>query len=308
MGNNRIKVGITQGDTNGIGWEIIIKALADNRITEMCTPVIYGSSKCANYSKQTIKSEEVQTFSPKVSESGATATRGKVNLVECATNVEIEAGKATSASGMAAIEALKQGVGDLKSGNIDVLVTAPFNKEAVQSEEFKHTGHTEYLGAELEGEPLMIMCSEYLRVGLVTIHTPLSEVAGQISQDKIVKCLKSLNKSMVEDFEVRAPRIAVLSLNPHAGDGGLLGKEEQEIITPAIRTAASEGILAFGAFAADGFFGSGNYTNYDAILAMYHDQGLAPFKTISPEGVNFTAGLTKVRTSSYHGVSYDISG
>ena len=188
------------------------------------------------------------------------------------------------------------------------MVTAPFDKETVQSDTFRFTGHTEFFGAELEGEPMMIMCSEKLRVGLVTKHLPLAEIPRHITREKILADLRTLKKSLKEDFGLVEPRIAVLSLNPHAGDGGLLGTEEQEIIRPAINEAYEEGILAFGPFAADGLFASGAYTKYDGVLAMYHDQGLAPFKTLSPDGVNLTAGLSEVRTSPDHGTAFDIAG
>ena len=193
-------------------------------------------------------------------------------------------------------------------GELDAVVTGPFDKETVQSDEFGYTGHTEYFGAELEGEPMMIMCSDRLRVGLVTKHIPVSEIARSISKEKIVRDLATLRRSLVEDFGVVEPRIAVMALNPHAGDGGLVGREEEETIRPAIVEAFGQGILAFGPFAADGLFAGGGYTRYDGILAMYHDQGLAPFKTLSPDGVNFTAGLAAVRTSPDHGVAFDIAG
>ena len=197
---------------------------------------------------------------------------------------------------------------DLKAGHLDALVTAPFDKETVQADDFRYTGHTEYLSAELQGESMMIMCSDVLRVGLVTKHIPVSEIAANIKREKIVKDLHTLRRSLIGDFGIVEPRIAVMALNPHAGDGGLLGREEQEIIKPAIVEAFGQGVLAFGPFAADGLFAGGGYAKYDGILAMYHDQGLAPFKTLSPDGVNFTAGLSAVRTSPDHGTAFDIAG
>ena len=271
MSDNRLKIGITQGDTNGIGWEVILKTLADSRIAELCTPVVYGSPAAAGYYRRCIADLEEIAF----------------NTVS---------------------SALQAAVRDLKEGTLDALVTGPIDKETAQADDFRYTGHTEYLAAELEGSPMMLMCSDRLRVGLVTTHLPLAEVSAAISREKITEALDRLARSLVADFGVVKPRIAVLALNPHAGDGGLLGREEEETIRPAVNDAYAAGVLAFGPFAADGFFASGNYAHYDAVLAMYHDQGLAPFKTLTPDGVNYTAGLCKVRTSPDHGVAYDIAG
>ena len=307
MSDNKIRVGITQGDTNGIGWEVIIKTFADSRMAEMCTPVIYGSPKVATYYKNRLS--DVEGFAYNLIQSASQARRGKVNIIDCGpSEIPIEVGKATEAAGAAAVAALKAAVKGLKDGEIDVLVTAPINKESVQSDDFRYTGHTEFLAAELEGEPMMMMCSEVLRVGLMTIHIPLAEVSQALSKEKIVEALHRLRATLRSDFAIVEPRIAVLALNPHAGDGGLLGTEEQEVIRPAVQEAFEQKVLAFGPFAADGFFASGAFKKYDAVLAMYHDQGLAPFKTISPEGVNFTAALSEVRTSPDHGVAYDIAG
>lgn len=306
MSEHKLKIGITQGDTNGIGWEIILKSFADPRMTELFTPVIYGSPKAAAYYRNTLAEVEELTLTP-VS-SAREARPGKVNLVACGEVAQPEPGKATAEAGTAAVEALRLGMRALKEGQIDALVTAPFDKQTVQSDDFRHTGHTEYCAAELGGDPMMIMCSERLRVGLVTKHIPVSEISRSITKEKIVKELRTLRRSLIEDFGVVEPRIAVMALNPHAGDGGLLGREEQEIIRPAIAEAFAAGVLAFGPFAADGLFAGGGYTKYDGILAMYHDQGLAPFKSLSPDGVNFTAGLKAVRTSPDHGVAFDIAG
>nr|WP_195461982.1 4-hydroxythreonine-4-phosphate dehydrogenase PdxA [Alistipes sp. D31t1_170403_E11] len=306
MPENKFKIGITQGDTNGIGWEVILKALADPRMTELFTPVVYGSPKAAAYYRNTIAEIEQFSFNPVAS--AAEARRGKVNLVACGETADIAPGKPTSEAGRAAVEALQTAMRDLKAGHLDALVTAPFDKETVQADDFRYTGHTEYLSAELQGESMMIMCSDVLRVGLVTKHIPVSEIAANIKREKIVKDLHTLRRSLVGDFGIVEPRIAVMALNPHAGDGGLLGREEQEIIKPAIVEAFGQGVLAFGPFAADGLFAGGGYAKYDGILAMYHDQGLAPFKTLSPDGVNFTAGLSAVRTSPDHGTAFDIAG
>lgn len=310
MSDNRLKIGITQGDTNGIGWEVILKTFADNRMTELCTPIIYGLPHVAAAYRSTIaKDEEERDVQFNIVASAREARAGKVNLVVAGNEATpVNAGKATAEAGKAAVDALLSATKELKSGIIDALVTAPFDKETVQCEEFRHTGHTEFFGAELGGTPMMIMCSERLRVALLTKHIPVSEIAANISKEKIVASLEQLRRTLIQDFGIVEPRIAVLSLNPHAGDGGLLGREEQEIIKPAIVEAFGKGVLAFGPFAADGLFASGAYAKYDAVLAMYHDQGLTPFKTLTPDGVNFTAGLSRVRTSPDHGVAFDIAG
>ena len=306
MPENKFKIGITQGDTNGIGWEIILKALADPRMTELFTPVVYGSPKAAAYYRNTVAEIEAFSFNPVAS--AAEARRGKANLVACGETADIAPGKPTPEAGRAAVEALCAAMRDLKAGHLDALVTAPFDKETVQADDFRYTGHTEYLAAELEGEAMMILCSDVLRVGLVTKHIPVSEIARNITKERIVRDLGTLRRALIEDFGIVEPRIAVMALNPHAGDGGLLGREEEETIRPAVNDAYAAGVLAFGPFAADGFFASGNYAHYDAVLAMYHDQGLAPFKTLTPDGVNYTAGLCKVRTSPDHGTAFDIAG
>ncbi|WP_273372810.1 4-hydroxythreonine-4-phosphate dehydrogenase PdxA [Alistipes megaguti] len=306
MTEPKYKIGITQGDPNGIGWEVIIKTLSDPRITEFFTPVLYGSPQAAAAYRNTLT--EVEQFAPTTVASAAEARRGRINLVACGQIAQVEPGKPTPEAGRAAVEALRTAMRDLKAGELDALVTAPFDKETVQSDDFRFTGHTEYLAAELGGESMMIMCSDVLRVGLVTKHIPVSEIAARITREEILADLRIFNRSLIEDFGIVRPRIAVMALNPHAGDGGLLGREEQEIIHPAIVDAFHEGILAFGPFAADGLFAGGGYAKYDGILAMYHDQGLAPFKSLSPDGVNFTAGLQAVRTSPDHGTAFDIAG
>lgn len=308
MSDNRLKIGITQGDINGIGWEVILKSLSDSRMTELYTPVVYGSLQAAKeYMPLIEKQEDGFSLQFNVVASADDARRGKVNFVECS-NATPKVGIASAEGGKAAVEALERAVADLKEGTIDALVTAPIDKESAQSETFHFTGHTEFFASHLEGEPMMIMCSDLLRVGLVTIHIPVAEVSKNISKEKILQSLTTLRSSLKQDFGIVEPRIAVLSLNPHAGEGGMLGTEEQEIIKPAIVEAFEQGTLAFGPFPADGLFANGGYTKYDAVLAMYHDQGLTPFKTLSPDGVNFTAGLSAVRTSPDHGTAYDIAG
>ena len=305
MSDNKFKIGITQGDVNGIGWEVILKSLADLRILESCTPVIYGARRAAEFWRNRVA--DVDAVELNIVASAAEARANKVNFVDTG-EVVVSAGRASAEAGAAAVESLRQAVAELKQGELDAIVTAPFNKETVQGESFAFKGHTEYLASELGGEPLMLMCSERLRVGLVTMHLPVAEVAKQLTTESIVGCIERLNRSLVRDFGLARPRIAVLALNPHAGDGGLLGDEAQRIIRPAVAEACEKGVLAFGPLAADGLFGSGAYMHYDAVLAMYHDQGLAPFKALSPDGVNFTAGLEYVRTSPDHGVAYDIAG
>ena len=307
MSDNRLKIGITQGDTNGIGWEVILKTLADSRIAELCTPVVYGSPAAAGYYRRCIADLEEIAFN--TVSSARDARRGRVNLIACGPQeLRIVPGEPSPEAGRAAVEALQAAVRDLKEGTLDALVTGPIDKETAQADDFRYTGHTEYLAAELEGSPMMLMCSDLLKVGLVTIHIPVSEVSASVTKQRIVTKLRELRQSLIQDFSVREPRIAVLSLNPHAGDGGLIGSEEKEIIVPAIQAASQQKILAFGPFAADGFFASAGYMKYDAVLAMYHDQGLAPSKALSCGGVNFTAGLPVVRTSPAHGVGFDIAG
>lgn len=308
MTQNKIKIGITQGDINGIGYEVIIKSLSDSRMTELFTPVIYGSPKVAAYHKKVLNFE---TFHFNQIRSASEADHNKVNIVNCCDdNVRVELGKSSSHAGEAAYLALEQAINDLKNGEIDALVTAPLNKENIQSEAFDFPGHTEYLAQHFDTKnPLMLLISENLRVGVATGHIPLKDVSIAITKELILSKLKTLHHSLVSDFACTNPRIAVLGLNPHAGDNGVIGNEENEIIIPAVKSANQHGITALGPFAADGFFGSGQYTRFDAILAMYHDQGLTPFKALSfDKGVNYTAGLPIVRTSPGHGTAFDIAG
>ncbi len=304
----KIRVGITHGDTNGVGYELILKTFSDPVMFDLCTPVVYGSPKIAAYHRKAINVEtNFQTI-----ESANDAQDGKLNLVAClGDDVKIEFGKATEESGRAAFTSLEQAVKDYREGLVDVLVTAPINKNCIQNENFHFPGHTEYIQERIgEGaEALMILMDGMLRVALVTTHLPLKDIAEAVTQENIAKKLRVLNASLKRDFQISKPRIAVLALNPHAGDGGLLGREEEEVIKPAMKTAETENILCFGPFAADGFFGSRAYERYDGVLAMYHDQGLAPFKALAmADGVNFTAGLPVVRTSPAHGTAYDLAG
>ena len=307
--SKKLTVGITQGDSNGIGYEVIIKALADERMLEFCTPVIYGSSKIFGFYRKQM--HNIGQMNTNVISNAREVHPKRINILNCVPdNTVIEPGLSTPDAAKAAILSLERGVSDLKNGEIDVLVTGPINKRAMNNEGFGFTGHTEFLKKSFEADDVtMIMVAEQLKVGIVTSHIPLKDVPGALTVEKILGKLRALKHSMERDFGIHSPKIAVLGLNPHCGDGGLLGDEEQSVILPAINAATDEGILAFGPYSADGFFGLGNYSQYDAILAMYHDQGLAPFKAIAFEsGVNFTAGLPAVRTSPDHGTAYEKAG
>ena len=307
--NKKIRVGITQGDINGIGYEVILKALEDTRLLELCTPILYGSQKIAAFYRKAMNLPEVKLVQVA---SAAEAADGQYNVINVVPeDTKIEVGQSTAVAGKAAFESLERAVADLAQGEIDVLVTAPINKQNIQSETFTFPGHTEYLESSLgDGKKaLMILCNDLLRVALVTTHLPISKIAGALSTDAIVEKLTTFDASLRSDFRVQSPRIAVLSLNPHAGDNGLLGPEEESVIKPAIARAQEKKILCFGPYGADGFFGSGAWKKFDGVLAMYHDQGLAPFKLMAMDsGINFTAGLPQVRTSPDHGTAYDIAG
>ncbi len=307
--SKKIRVGITHGDINGIGYEVILKVMEDSRMLELCTPVIYGSAKIAAFYRKQLGLPQFQMNQIGNAVDAQDGACSIINVV--GEDTIVEPGRPTAVAGNAAFVALEQAVADLRNGAIDALVTAPINKDSIQSDTFNFPGHTEYLESSLgEGEKaLMILCNENVRVALVTTHQPIAKVPEAITKEGVVEKLTVFNHSLKNDFGINSPRIAVLSLNPHAGENGLLGKEEQEVITPAIEEARENGILCFGPYAADGLFGSGQYAKFDGILAMYHDQGLAPFKTLAMEnGVNFTAGLKYVRTSPDHGTGYDIAG
>lgn len=308
MEGNKIKIGITQGDINGVGYEVILKTFAEPMMFELCTPVIYGSPKVAAYHR---KSLDLPTnFS--IVNSATEAAEGRLNVVNCIEDeIKVEFGKADAEAGKAALGALEKAMEEYKAGWIDAIVTAPINKHTIHSEQFNFPGHTEYIEQRLgEGrKALMILMKGDFRVALVTGHIPVSQIASTLSKELIEEKLAIFNHSLKQDFGISAPRIAVFSLNPHAGDGGLLGTEEEEIIIPALKEMAAKGVLCYGPYPADGFMGSGNFTHFDGILAMYHDQGLAPFKALAmDEGVNYTAGLPVVRTSPAHGTAYDIAG
>lgn len=305
----KVIIGITQGDTNGIGYEVIIKTLSDARVLDMCTPVVYGSSKAFGfYRKQIPETENINT---NVVSTAKDAHPKRVNIVNCVPeNLLIEPGQLTHDGSKAAIIALETAVKELKEGAIDILVTAPFNKRAVSEETFMFPGHTEYLVNEFGvKDGLMFLCADKMRVGVATNHLPLSKVPAAITEERILSKLKLMNESLLRDFNIVKPKLAVLGLNPHSGDRGLLGDEEINVIIPAIKRANEEGILAFGPYPPDGFFSINMQYKFDAVLAMYHDQGLIPFKSLAfDSGVNFTAGLPIVRTSPDHGTAYDLAG
>jgi len=309
MNNRKLIVGITQGDSNGIGYEVIIKALADARILESFTPVIYGSSKIFGFYRKLV--HNIDQMDTNVIATARDAHDRRINIVNCLPDsIYAEPGQSTPESAKSAIRSLQAAVRDLKEGYIDVLVTAPINKRAMVAEGFGYAGHTEYLQKEFGVDDVtMIMVSDQLKIGVVTGHIPLRDVASCITQEAIVHKLRTMKASLEQDFRIPNPKIAVLGLNPHCGDGGLLGDEEKNIILPAVQEATAEGIMAFGPYSPDGFFGLGNYGRFDATLAMYHDQGLAPFKAIAfAEGVNYTAGLPIIRTSPDHGTAYEMAG
>ena len=305
---DKLKIGITHGDINGIGYEVILKTLEDNRITELCTLIVYGSPKVAAYHRKLTN----VNINLNLINKPADAHENRINIINCCGDeVKVDLGKSTSAAGEAAFAALERATQDLKEGEIDALVTAPINKNNIQSAQFSFPGHTEYLEQLFgnDGDALMILANDKLRVAVVTGHVPISKVASLLTTEIIVRKIEQFNLSLQQDFGIDKPRIAVLGLNPHAGDGGVLGNEEKDIIQPAIEQLRNQGIICFGPLPADGFFGSDNYYKYDGILAMYHDQGLIPFKTLAMEnGVNFTAGLPIVRTSPDHGTAYDKAG
>lgn len=308
--SNLIKVGITHGDVNGIGYELLLKTFSDVRVLELFNPVIYGSSKSASYHRKALNMDPVNFH---IVSKADDAHEGKINLINCVKDeIKIELGTPGAEAGEAAFIALDDAAKDLGNGKIDVMVTLPINKDTIQNEQFRFPGHTEFLQERFSAngeKALMILATDTLRVALATSHIPIAEIPQKLTKELILSKLKTLDATLMRDFRVEKPRIAVLGLNPHAGENGLLGKEELEIIAPAIKKAQNGGILCAGPFAADGFFGTERYKEFDAVLAMYHDQGLIPFKTIAMEsGVNYTAGLSVVRTSPDHGTAYDIAG
>ncbi|WP_300433741.1 4-hydroxythreonine-4-phosphate dehydrogenase PdxA [Christiangramia sp.] len=301
-----IKLGISIGDLNGIGSEIVLKTFDDSRMLDFCTPIIFASSKILNFLKKHYQlSMHFQGI-----DHPSNAIDGKVNVVNVwKENVNINFGEEDLKIGNYAFRSLEAAANALKKDEIDVLVTAPINKATIQSEKFNFPGHTDYLAQELGGESLMFMITDNLKVGLLTDHVALKDIASVITPELIEKKIKTIQKTLKQDFRVQKPRIAVLGINPHSGDNGVIGKEDEEILKPTIQKIRDKGDLVFGPYSADSFFGSKNYKNFDAVVASYHDQGLIPFKTLSfGMGVNFTAGLKKVRTSPDHGTAFEIAG
>lgn len=306
--NKKLVIGITHGDVNGISYEIILKALKDSRVYSNFTPVIYGSPKVAAYYKKVMKYNSMNlNHVQNINE----IDKGAINIINCVSNkIKVEIGKLSEMAGIASVNALRHALIDLKSGKLDAIVTAPINKHNIQSNDFDFKGHTDFLKNEYKADDvLMFMIADNVRIAVVTEHIPIKEVSENITVEKILSKLRLLDKTLKRDFAIERPKIAVLGLNPHAGDVNLIGKEDKEIIEPAIKKAKEEGIIVIGPFAADGFFGANSYKKFDATLAMYHDQGLIAFKIIAQGGgVNFTAGLPIIRTSPAHGTAYDIAG
>jgi len=301
-----IIVGISIGDLNGIGSEVILKTFEDNRMLELCTPVIFANVKVLSFIKRNLNSEVALHGIDSIEQ----LVKGKINVLNIwKEGVDINFGQTDQTIGKYAIKSFIAATKALKDGLVDVLITAPINKHNIQSEDFKFPGHTDYLDQELEGNALMLMVQENFRVGLITDHIAVNEVAEKLTEKLIVQKIETIQATLKQDFRLTKPKIAVLSLNPHAGDNGVIGKEDDEIIKPAIKKLFERGILAFGPYSADGFFGSSQYEKFDAVVATYHDQGLIPFKTLSfGNGVNYTAGLSKIRTSPDHGTAYEIAG
>ncbi len=307
MNNKKYTIGLTTGDINGIGLEVLLKTFADNRIYERITPVLYGNAKVVAFHRKALNLNAINSVNQKNAERLQFNT---LNIIQCYEDeVHVQLGVQNEVGGAYGRKSLEAATTDLLSGKLDALVTAPINKNNIQSSTFSYTGHTEYLAAKTNQEPLMILINDALRIATVTTHVPVQDVAPLIKRDRIERKIDILHHSLRRDFGIDKPRIALLGLNPHAGDNGLIGKEEINEIIPAITNGKQKGRLLFGPFSADGFFGSGQYQSYDAILAMYHDQGLVPFKTLSfTSGTNYTAGLDIVRTAPDHGTGFDIAG
>ena len=304
-----IRIGITHGDINGVGYEVIMKALSDTRVIEGKTIIVYGSPKVAAFHRKSIP--ELQAFNFNLITTADEANPKRPNIIDCVSgDIRVDAGNSTVEAGKAAYEALKVAVKDLKENKIDVIVTAPINKKNINEAGFDFPGHTEFFASEFNSpNHVMLLMNDVMKIGIVAGHMPVSQISSFITKDRILEKLQVLHSTMISDFGIRKPRIAVLSLNPHAGDSGLLGSEEETIIIPAIKEARDKGIMALGPYAADGFFGAGEFSKFDVILGMYHDQALAPFKALAFENaVNFTAGLPIIRVSPGHGTAYNLVG
>ena len=301
-----LKIGITIGDMNGVGPEIILKTFADKRMLEFCTPIIYSSTRTLEFVKKHFKSN----IDFNGIKSSAQAEDNRVNVVNCWSEApQINFGTKDKNIGKHAIISLKAATSDLKQGHVDVIVTAPINKDSIQSDDFNFPGHTDYLDNQIEGSALMLMVSGNLRIGLLTDHIPVSKISESITKELVENKINTIHKTLVEDFNISKPKIAILGINPHSGDDGVIGSEEKTVLTPTVERMRENNILAFGPYSADSFFGSGEHEPFDAVIAAYHDQGLIPFKTLSfGQGVNFTAGLEKIRTSPDHGTAYSIAG
>ncbi len=304
--SQKIRVGVSVGDINGIGCEVILKTFRDSRMLDFCTPVIFASNKIISQQKSDLNLKVTFNGIQKTSE----VVDGKINVANISKDIpKIEYGKATKEAGGYAIKSLQAATKALMEGGVDVLVTAPINKNNVQSEEFKFPGHTDFLAQELKGQSLMFMVADSLRVGLLTDHIAVKDVASTITPKLIREKIQTIEKSLKMDFGIRRPKVALLGINPHSGDNGTIGEEDDKVLRPTIQELFDKGSMVFGPYSADSFFGSGSHKNFDGILAAYHDQGLIPFKTLSfGKGVNFTAGLGKVRTSPDHGTAYEIAG
>lgn len=307
--DKKIRVAITQGDINGVGYEVILKTFGDNRMYDFCTPVLYGSSKVASYHKKLLTSmpQEIQFNNIRAARD---AQDGRFNIINLTQDeVKIDLGKSTEVAGAQSRESLSRACDDLKEGTVDVLVTAPINKRNIQAPDFDFPGHTEYLSHKFGSSSLMFMVCDRIRIGIVTNHLALKDVPDALTHDLLMEKITIMNRSLMRDFGITMPKIAVLALDPHAGDGGVIGDFDKRVIRPVIDEVQADGVLAYGPFPSDGFFGSSEFNNFDGVLALYHDQGLIPFKLMSfTEGVNYTAGLPYVRTSPAHGTGYDIAG
>lgn len=308
MSDKKIKLAITHGDVNGVGYEVIIKTFSDSRMMDFCTPVLYGTSKVLSYHKKLLVGKDIPNVT-NVKDANNLADK-KFNIINITNDeVKIDLGKSTEIAGELALKALDCVCDDLMSEKVDVLVTAPINKKNIQSKNFDFPGHTEYLENKFGGKSLMMMVCDRIRIGIVSSHVALRDVPKVITKELLLEKIQVMNESLKQDFGIAMPKIAVLALNPHAGDNGLIGDEDDKVVSPAIKEAYDNGILTFGPYPADGFFGSSEFNNFDGVLALYHDQGLIPFKLMSfTQGVNYTAGLPYVRTSPAHGTGYDIAG
>ena len=307
--DKKIRVAITQGDLNGFGYEVILNTFCDSRMYEFCTPVLYGSTKVASYHKKLLTSmpQEIQFNAIRTAAEAADGRFNVINLTQ--EEIKIDLGKSTEVAGAMSRESLNRACADLKKGDVDVLVTAPINKRNIQAPDFDFPGHTEYLSHQFGSSSLMLMVCDRIRIGIVTNHLALKDVPSALTHDLLLEKMMLLNQSLRRDFGITTPKIAVLALDPHAGDNGVIGDFDQKVIRPVIDEVQSKGVLAYGPFPSDGFFGSSEFNKFDGVLALYHDQGLIPFKLMSfTEGVNYTAGLPYVRTSPAHGTGYDIAG